>query len=409
MKKIIFCQFSNQLLNQDYSKSIADDYYSLIYKTKESQGYYRNDHFFEIPLWIAEVSGLLNPRDYDRQLLIITDVNEAIEKLNSLEADYILFSVLDVTVNVTEKVIKGYTGKAEVILGGYNAMSKFSSVRSFADYLGIKYKYSLDYSLFKGYKTIPRLTLSTGCLNHCKFCTVENELRLKSLTDIISQVQSFKPLKFKLIYLNDKTFFQADNYSCLGRIFRIIRAYNPDFQGFIIQTTVNKIIESKYYMQLRYLHIKIVELGIETFNNSILHSLKKPQDERMILKAFNILSNLNIKIIPNIIIGLMGENKASYNKTLFLLEIYQDKIFSLNIYNLAVYFEAELSREIKIKDNSDSNENILEKSFYSNRQKRDNKLFYNKVFSLGIKILSENKEMRSHQSLSRRDLIFPVI
>jgi len=68
--KILFCQFHNYIINGKYEKNIADRYYNGIYKYKKIDGYYKNDSFFELPLWIAEISGSL-PNNINRELYII--------------------------------------------------------------------------------------------------------------------------------------------------------------------------------------------------------------------------------------------------------------------------------------------------------------------------------------------------
>lgn len=222
--KILFCQFHNKLINGQYEKDIADRFYNGIYEYKERDGYYKTPHFFELPLWIAEIKGSLKGSNYSTDLLIIEDLDKAIKDIESLSADYILFSVLDVNKKYVKYIIDKYRGKALFILGGYidfkdfqglNNVKIFKTVKAFIDSLGLNYTYDLDYSFFKDFKTVPRLTLSTGCLNKCKFCIVEREIKEKSKRDIIKQIRAFKPLKFKLIYLNDKTLGQAGNYKLL--------------------------------------------------------------------------------------------------------------------------------------------------------------------------------------------------
>ncbi|MBN1467761.1 MAG: hypothetical protein JW924_03465, partial [Fusobacteriaceae bacterium] len=62
--------------------------------------------------------------------------------------------------------------------------------------------------------------------------------------------------------------------------------------------------------------------------------------------------------------------------------------FILNIYNLAIYQNTELSREIKINNKNDLNELNYEKSFYNAIQRKNNKYFYNSIFKFGLKVLN---------------------
>jgi len=218
------------------------------------------------------------------------------------------------------------------------------------------------------------------------FCTVSDNLELIPDDIILDDAKSFHPLKFKLVYLDDKTFFQAKNYRILKQVYQIIKSYNPDFQGFIIQTTCSTAL--RHLSEIKELNIFAIELGVETYNNALLKALRKPQNEKLILKAMTALAKLDIKVIPNVIIGIIGENKASYDKTLSLLNRFKKCIYILNIYNLAIYNDTQLSKEIGINSDNDSNENSLDKSFYNSSQNKDNLYFYNSIFSVGLKILS---------------------
>lgn len=398
MKKVLFCQLHNNIINGHYEKNIADVYYNGIYKHKEIDGYFKTAHFFELPLWIAEISGSLKNTDHKRELYIIEDVDKAIKDIETINPDYILFSVLDVNKAYIKKIINNYKGKGLFILGGYidfkdfeglNNVKIFKTVKAFIESLNIKYVYDLDYTLFKGFSTVPRLTLSTGCLNKCKFCIVDKVIIEKSKRDIIKQIKAFKPLKFKLVYLNDKTLGQAGNYKLLPLIYKRIKKYNPDFKGFIIQSTCNQFLKSDFINNIKECHIFACELGIETYNNDILKGLSKPQNIKTIDKAIDTLKVLNIKIIPNLIIGLIGETKTSYNNTLNFIKKHKKDIYILNIYNLAIYLKSELSKDIEIKSENDLNENSTNKSFYDSKALKNNEYFYNSIFKIGLEILKQ--------------------
>jgi len=396
MKKILFLQCSTNLINKGINKNnIASLYYEGIYTYKKEDGYYKGVDFWELPLWIAEISGLL--ADYEKTLHIVKDINETKNFLNNNSFDYILFSALDVNKNFYIDIVKDYKNTAIFLIGGYidfsifkdfNNVKVFESIPLLADFLKIDYKYNLDFSLFKGNYTIPRLTLSTGCKNHCKFCTIEKTIKEKSLQDVIMQAKSFEELNFKLIYLNDKTFGQAKNYNDLKIAYKIIKTYNKNFKGFIIQTTTAQILKKGFIEDLKNNYVVIVEIGIETYNNDLLFNLRKPQNTKTIDKAIELLHNADIKIIGNFIIGFINETKETYNNTLNFIKKNKEKLYILNIYNLALYSNAELAKEIKHIEN-DTNELIQEKSFYNDTQKQANNHFYNAIFKIGLRILKK--------------------
>lgn len=398
MKKVLFCQFHNYLINGKYQADIAGQYYNGIYQYREEQGYYKTNHFFELPLWIAELKGSIKNR-LDTKLLIIENVQDSIKQIEELNPDYVCFSVLDVNKAFIHEIVKGYKGKALFVLGGYIDFTPFKTcpnvrifdtIKGFVEYLGVNYTYDLDYSFFKGFKTVPRLTLSKGCLNRCKFCIVEKAITKTSKRDIIKQVRAFKDLDFKLVYLNDKTLGQCSNYKLLPLIYKRIKKYNPKFEGFIIQTTCNMFLKADYVNNLKECHIFACELGIETYNNTLLKGLRKPQNTKTIDNAIEQLKKLRIKIIPNIIIGIIGETRETYNNTLAFLNRNIKDIFLLNIYNLALYLDSDLAKDIDNLTDNDLNENITDKSFYNKQTLKNNDYFYNKIFKIGLRVLKQN-------------------
>jgi radical SAM superfamily enzyme YgiQ (UPF0313 family) len=190
-----------------------------------------------------------------------------------------------------------------------------------------------------------------------------------------------------LIYINDKTFGQAKNYNFLKYAYNVIKKYNADFKGFIVQTTASQALKPGFIAELKALNVVIVELGLESFNNEILKGLRKPHNPQQVQKAVNLLNEAGLKVILNIIIGLIGENKLTYDNTLNYIKENITKIYSLNIYNLAIYKETELGLEIGSKNANDLNELKTEKSFYNQEAILSNKYFYDNIFNLGLEIL----------------------
>jgi len=401
MKNKILCiQISNNLINgkQDLT-DVMQLYYDTLYKVKAKDGYIKPSGFWEIPLWITEID-----HNIKTDIHICKDVKDTINFINNSDYTYICFSVLDVNAEIIKYIVKQcnkteYRRFRQFIIGGYadltyfknsNNTHVFKTIKAFIEYLGVEYKQGCSYRLFRGVKTIPRLTLSTGCLYNCDFCTIENKITKIPTHIIEQQVKAFKPLKFKLVYINDKTFGQSTNYKLLPRIYKAIKEYNKEFKGFIIQTTTGQILKipDKF---IKDAHIKYIELGLESWNDSILKKYHKPSSEILCIQAFEkiedlgcILNDVDVKVIPNIIIGIPEENNSTYERTLDFLKAYKFVISHLNIYNLAIYENTALSKRIKY-NNSDKNELSVDKSFHKN--KNAHKQFYNDIHKFGINIL----------------------
>ena len=153
--------------------------------------------------------------------------------------------------------------------------------------------------------------------------------------------------------------------------------------AFIIQTTTGQLLNLSNDF-IKCAHIKYIELGVETFNDNILKQYHKPSSEILCIKAFEKIRNLsyitNIKVIPNIIIGMPEETTYTYRKTLLFLFDNKDITSHFNIYNLAIYDNTKLAKRIKPSDNN-SNELKV------NSSKQCNINFYDHIHKLGIAIL----------------------
>lgn len=375
--KTLFIQVSSNLLGDRYQNTQAYRYYNSIYN---KPGYWRSEHFWEIPLWIAEASYFL-PGIKD--ILIITDSAQKVEG----DYDLILCSVMDANRDIISQVLSHYEGPAQVIAGSYTNFSLpgvrvLDNMQALADAVGVVYKKGLDYSLFEGERTIPRLTLSTGCKNNCRFCATSKTLELESPKNIIEQAKSFEPLQFRYVYIADSTFGQADNYRLLASVYDIITDYNPEFEGFIIQSTAAQLNKPGFIPELPDLGVKIVEIGMESYNDHILKTFNKPANERLIKNAVDSLNHHGLKIILNIIIGLQGETRESYQQTLDFIT--DNPVFGYNIYNLAIYKGSALDQEIKANNQEDRSEHELNKSYLTKEEIDINTWFYNKLFSIVI-------------------------
>ena len=376
MKSLLFIQVSAELINGPYRASKADKYYQAIYDLKP--GYNKDRHFWELPLWIAEIDGYLQGH-INTDFRVITGT-EPLKGVNHY--DYILFSVMDSNKVYIKDFIKTYKGKAEILTGGYTQIKGirfFNSPADLASYLDVPYKYALSYEHFRDTNTIPRITLSKGCKHHCKFCTIPSIIEQKSYADILYQARKIsESLKFEYIYVSDPTFGQADNHVILSDAYELVKQNNPEFKGFIIQTTASQLNKPGFIDSLPGLGVKIVEIGMESYNDKILRSLRKPASEKLILKAVQGLKAQNIDIILNVIIGLLGEDTETYGNTLQFIKDHEYDIFALNIYSLAVYENSEYGQEIGVKASAEKCEHGDAKA---------TEYLYNKIFDLGLEIL----------------------
>lgn len=403
--KIALCQISNKLINPSLAYSKEQEYSDLLYKTRE--GYYRPQHFWEIPLWIAEVSNSIP----NATLHIVEDVKESIKYLRDKKPEYVLFSCLEVNKHFIKTILEGCP-EITFILGGYIDptfffknhsnlfplhVKWFENLPDAISFLGYKVIPGYSYRLFKKCKTIPRLVMSAGCLNRCAFCSAEKTIKKKSTKNVYAQIKSFRSLNFKLVYLNDKTFGQAKNYRLLPDIYRKIKKYNPNFLGFIIQTTATQF--NRFSIEFAEdSHILYVEIGIESYNDDILKALNKPHRRKHIDETCHRIRNMGIKLIPNIIVGLTGqlgcfrewwqESSNTYQNTLTFLRNNRDIISHVNVYFLSLYRNTETSLQLNSSKEEDYNENNSDKSWLKGNHHKE---FYAQTIQFGIGCLRGGK------------------
>ena len=376
----------------------GDEYYDSIYENRA--GYVRPADFWELPEWAGRAAYMLDKAD----VYVVRNVDEAIKFLNDSNYESVMFSVMDANKPIVKMIAQGYPGR--ILAGGYvdkkyfkdqQNVKWFDTLKDAAEELGVKYKEGVDYRHFKGTETVPRLELSRGCLHRCAFCTVPKKIRKASSKEISDQLKTLKNLDFKLVYINDKTFGQAGNYSKLADLNRKIRRQNKNFQGFIIQTTAPAFLklDAKF---LRESGIKYVELGVESYNNDILRKVNKPHTTELIDKAVDKIRQFNMKFIPNIIVGMAGVEKGNvwtetaetYQNTLDFLEENKDIISHSNVYVLATYEGTRTGDQLGTENESDTDENIISKTWLKDRAIHDK--FYNDVIEFSKKQLAPEDE-----------------
>ena len=400
--KYCFIQVSDRLLNPDDKDNPADRYFKAMWPNMAKHGYYKPEHYWEIPTWIAELSYALG--NFEQQRLHHVTRLKA-ERLP--DAEIYFASVLDCNKNILRKLIVENPDKF-FYLGGYIGLEGFystfrgiqnvgwcDSIEDACDAFRVPYKYGTDYGLFKDWngglytamKCIPRLSLSEGCEHDCKFCSIDNTVKEHSAVSILQQAESMQCLDFELVYINDKTFGQAPNYRDLKYLYNTIKKYNHKFRGFTVQTSVAQIFKFiNNCVDLNELHIINVEIGVESYNNDILKKYNKPQTTVMIDTAFQWVHCQGINVIPNIIIGLPGEDIYTYSNTLVWLNDNKENFHMLNVTNFVPYHGSE-AENIVVKTEDDLNQTVCERSWHTEKESAAIHVFTELLFEIGMKII----------------------
>jgi coproporphyrinogen III oxidase-like Fe-S oxidoreductase len=131
-----------------------------------------------------------------------------------------------------------------------------------------------------------------------------------------------------------------------------------------------------------------VEIGVESYNADVLKYYNKPQRLQTINSAVKILHKQSLKIIPNIIIGLLYEDFTTYANTIKWLFENRKKFYMINIYNYAVYADASLGVDSDIQITADdTNELATKKSFHTSLESFAAKNASDAIFTIALEIL----------------------
>lgn len=320
-KRLLFVQFSDSAFKRHSS---CDRYLDAFYDKYRWFGYYKGSRNIELPKWVAEISYFAD--GYDKEIYYVsTTVDELDPIIAGGSYDFVLFSLMNCNQSLIEPLLRRHPRQLFVV-GGYDRtfldrlaerninMLLCRSTMDAATILSVDYRFGTDYSLFKGEQVIPRLTMSYGCLHKCKFCIVPHE-KIVEVEDcyINQQVDSFDDLDYKLIYIDDKTFGQADNWNRVGGIAYNITSLRDGFSGFIVQTTTGMV--ARKAEDFRRGDVKVAEIGLETYNDGILRAYNKPSSQKLTDEAVDAAYENNLMLIANLIIGLPEETEDTYKRT----------------------------------------------------------------------------------------------
>lgn len=318
-RNILFVQCANSMFKRHGS---CDKYWDVFYRRWEHIGYYMGKHVFEIPKWVAEIAYFL--QDDNKELFYCeNDAYEAINKIIGGNYDYVMMSLMNANQYIVKDIVS-HCPNQKFLIGGYNdefmadMADEFDNVEicnstiEVANRLDVEYRFGTDYSLFNGERVIPRLTMSYGCLNNCKFCIVPHgKITPVERCVIEQQVRSFEPIDYRLIYIDDKTYGQCVNYGFTKEM--ALFTGKSDFNGYIVQTTTGMLYNKA--KDFKDVGVCVAEIGLETFNDSILKAYRKPSSEAMTVKAVEACNACGIHLIANVIIGLSEETEETYRKT----------------------------------------------------------------------------------------------
>jgi len=346
--------------------------YDLLYRKLIPMYFTPKSGLWEIPLWVAHLSGLLKRAGCDAHLIDLSGLKfdssvcaaELISRTSS--NDVLLFSPLAQNYQLflevshamrreKRKVIVG--GNMAELVKGDEADTKIIGIPDqdiFRRYLGGHREkivvgqrnsrdmvtWRPDYRLLEKYHgQVPllRLNASHGCLFQCTFCgdAWSNSLMVvdrATLEEEVADLRSYFP-SARLIYIGDKTFGQSKK--AVNNLVSVFRE-SHDFK-FIVQTHVLQVTDALIEKMVE-LGVVLVEMGFESGDTKMLKSMKKrSKSTDYYMQTIDKIRSAGINISLNVMGGLPDETEDSHMETLKFLKSSVDVVSLYNLYNFVPY------------------------------------------------------------------------
>ncbi len=150
------------------------------------------------------------------------------------------------------------------------------------------------------------VTTVWGCPYACSYCTVSNfPVHIRSVDNIINELEYIKSLKFKEIYITDFSFGVP-----LKRTIRLLEEminlkFNFSWSTYFHPLQYNKNL----LLKMKEAGCHTIIIGIETTDINILKKYSRNQNLLKIEELINFCHTINIKVCGDFLIGLKEQNK----------------------------------------------------------------------------------------------------
>jgi len=345
------------------------DSYAERYRQEIPEYFIPDDELWELPLWVAHLSGIVRALDWDDSFVdlsrapLSTDV--CVERVIAATraGDWVMFSPLaqnfGLALEVSRRLLE--QGRRTVIGGNMAGLATASDatrvIRGIvtpetllaalpgpgvadvpAERLGTV-TWSPRYDLLATAGKRPpllRLNASHGCLFACTFCGDSWSRKLHvvdrdSLAAEVDEVSDAFP-GTRLLYIGDKTFGQSPE---AVRNLVDVFATRPGYR-LIVQTHAAVVDEALVDTMLR-LGVAVVEMGFESADDHVLRDVHKPHGRRGVREVLQLLHSAGLRVILNVLGGLPGERPESHASTVSFIEECTELVWLYNLYNFVPY------------------------------------------------------------------------
>lgn len=167
---------------------------------------------------------------------------------------------------------------------------------------------------------------SRSCPFKCTFCyhPLGNKYRQHSLEYIINEVKHLKE-KYGVTSIN----FQDELFSVNEeRVMMFASMIKPFGVSYFIQWRIDNVDE-KMLLALKDSGVKTLELGVESYSDIVLRSMKKGITKQQIDKAYELCDKVGINVTSNIIIGDPAETEETVNESLGFVRDHPDHVINI--------------------------------------------------------------------------------
>ncbi|MBS5933910.1 MAG: radical SAM protein [Clostridiales bacterium] len=196
---------------------------------------------------------------------------------------------------------------------------------------------TLDYSQVANIDKERYLSLITsrGCVFKCNFCNYhENfpKVELKSIEVLKKELESLPKSEFKrMIRLADDNFAISEKRLVEFCQLVIRGGYNFNWSCFASHHSMMKIENVQFMAEAG---CKLVFIGIESANDSILKAMNKKVTVEDFRKVIHNLKECNIKVIGSFVIGYPGENEETIENNIKFINDSGLDYYQLNLFNV---------------------------------------------------------------------------
>ena len=236
------------------------------------------------------------------------------ECINDLNSDYVV-------VGEGENVIKQIIDNPEIKIHKQINPIDINNIKFPKKINKGKYKLDIDYN---ENQVVASVITARSCPYPCTFCSSKmvfgNKLRMRSVNNIIEELEFLKEQDYNtLIFLDDTFTFNRDRTIELCK-----RMNNLNFEWWV-DTRVDKV-DDELLGYMKEAGCSFIVYGIESGNEEILKRIKKGINIEQIRKAVSLTKRLGIKCKANLMLGHYQETMQQMTDTIKLgLELQADK------------------------------------------------------------------------------------